>query len=357
MNVFRRLLQLALAAALGALAPCAQALEAKDLAGWWIALDPAIPRLVEAGLVVSMDEVLVIHSDGAVENRAMMFIPADPVDCGVTMATCSDAPLIARARLTAGADTIAFVDVVPGPGPIDAEKVDPFIRVSALTAVPAWSVQAEAGGQRLILRAAAPATISAPAGTDIRQLTGIAATATRRTLVRIDPDRLRLLRAAMMGSGRSAARHWRCYLANATVGEPAFAGVLQPRLAAVPAEFPGYLRVAGYMAALSAHISHPTPDHPDPDTRKAVGANVEQLMLPRFDDLAPPATTADIRRSAARLAYVAARGQGAGAEAAQAEAAKILPEPVAVRLSDADLAAYAKLRPDGPASKALFCIE
>jgi hypothetical protein len=60
---------------------------------------------------------------------------------------------------------------------------------------------------------------------------------------------------------------------------------------------------------------------------------------------------------AARLAYVASRGQGVSAEAAQAEAAKISPEPVTVSLSDAELAAYAKLRPDSAASKALFCAQ
>ena len=57
----------ALVLATGILVPAhaARALETRDLAGWWIAIDEIFPTLWRRGDIVAMEELLVISRTGA----------------------------------------------------------------------------------------------------------------------------------------------------------------------------------------------------------------------------------------------------------------------------------------------------
>src|SRR5215510_1460383 len=92
--------------------PRAEAAQTRDLAGWWISIDQLFPMLYESGGVVAMEELLVIADDGRAENRFMTFFSANPETCRDTKEQCSDAPVVARGRITVTGDQLAFTDVV-----------------------------------------------------------------------------------------------------------------------------------------------------------------------------------------------------------------------------------------------------
>ena len=104
-----------------------------------------------------------------------------------------------------------------------------------MTAIPEWTATLD--GQRLTLRA-----------------TGVTKV---RTLVRIDPDRLRRLHAGMRTSAWSPEDHWRCFLGNATAGDGAFAALRANRSVRAPEFLDRYLKLASYMAALRSAAALP----------------------------------------------------------------------------------------------------
>ena len=148
-----------------------------------------------------------------------------------------------------------------------------------MTAIPEWTATLD--GQRLTLRA-----------------TGFPKV---RTLVRIEPDRLRRLHAGMRASDWSPEDHWRCFLGNATAGDGAFAALRAGRSAHAPEFLERYLKLASYMAALRSAAALPG----DEATRAALAATPpEELMPLSFDGVTRPPSAEDRQRYASVLAYI-----------------------------------------------------
>jgi hypothetical protein len=286
----------------------ARAAETRDLAGWWIAIDKTFPTLWERGDIVAMEELLIVAPDGRAENRGMGFWPLSDGECDPKQ-TCTDAPLIAAAKLSLKDGLLTFADREPGRQRINRDRADPAIRDRiALTATPAWT--ATLNGDLLILRAATANTT--------------------RAFARIAPDRLRRMRAGLMAAELSAARHWRCLFANATANEPAFAAMSSDRRAA-PAFLNDYLRAASYRMTLAALGDTPTAD--DPDARRHVHARAtrQPLLVETFPDLAAPKRHADVLALRGRAGAFDAKARGGG------------PASLSLAISDAEAAAFARV--------------
>src|SRR5262245_7614395 len=103
---------------------------------------------------------------------------------------------MARARLTIDGDKLSFAERMAAGDGAPSE-----LAASALTATPSWTATLSAGNSLLTLRAG-----------DVT-----------RVLAKVDPTRLKQLRAGMMTSALPAEKHWRCFLANATASDAAFA--------------------------------------------------------------------------------------------------------------------------------------
>ena len=335
----------ALAAATTLPAPsCARTLQTRDLAGWWIAVDEMFPTLWRRGTIVVMEELLIVTPDGRAENRSMTFEAPSPASCA-GHGLCTDAPLIATARLALKSGLLTVSERKETTNRISFSAADPQLRRIAITATPAWTVTAVDG--LLILRSA---TSSAT-----------------RALARIAPERLRALRAGMFISGRSASEHWRCFLANATARNPAFAPLHGSRHEA-PAFLEAYLRAASYGLALLAAWSTPTPDDPDPKVQALKRDDVEYLMAAAFADIVRPGTATESRQLFARLRYLRLRARGLDPEAAARHedvASLSRGEPVKLAISDAELAAFGRVvaateKPEASADadvKRLFCLD
>lgn len=350
---------LTLAVAFGSASRTAAAFEARDLVGWWISVDDTFPALIRGDTVVSMEELLVIGEDGAAESRIMKFQPTSAVICAqLGPSACSDAPLAGRTRVTLDGNRLQMRERTAATDPIDTPQMDPHIRNLAVSTTSEWTVVPERGGRRLVLHSAGPAwTAESAADGGARISLKSNQGDVRRILVKIDADALRAIWAGFVHPGLPPHKHWRCYLANATAADGAFADVLAPRHPPL-SHLAGYLRVASYMTALDAFLVQPVADHPDPVVRKLVGRPVEQLMHTRFAGLQPPSTFAEVRSIGARKAYVAARAQGASDEAARAAIAGITrDEPLQIHVSDEEIAAYASLQPGSADFKRLFCSE
>lgn len=350
---------LTLAVMFGPAGRTAAAFEARDLVGWWISIDDTFPALIRGDTVVSMEELLVIGEDGVAESRIMKFQPAGAVICAQLGASvCSDAPLAGRARPTLDGNRLQMREHTAATDAIDTSQMDPHIRNLVVPATSEWTVVPERGGRRLVLHSAGPAwTAESAADGSARIRLKSNQGDVRRTLVKIDPDALRAIWAGFVYSGLPPHKHWRCYLANATASDGAFADILAPQHPPM-SHLAGYLRVASYMTALDALLVQPVGDHPDPEIRKLVGQPVDQLMHTRFAGLQPPAALAEGRSIAARRVYLAARAQGATDEAARAAIAAITRgEPLQIHVSDEEIAAYARLQPGSADFKQLYCGE
>lgn len=340
----RRLIRnrFALAAAavltMAAAATPSRALETRDLAGWWIAVDGVFPALWERGTIVTMEELLIVSADGRVENRGLGFWAA-ATDC-VPNEACTDAPLIATARLTLSGDALTVTERTETQQRLNNPQGDPIIRRLAATATPAWTVWNS--GNLLVLRSA----------------TGNVT----RTFARIEPNRLRQLRAGLMVAELSAAGHWRCLLANATASDKAFA-LLRTDASAAPGFLDAYLRIASYRATLAALGAQPLADSSDPKQRQLASQTIESLMIEPFADLAPPGNAADAERLLATGQWLDAVARGLSADAAAAEVASRTPgKPLDVAVQDTEVAALARVRKGAakdssdPEVKKLFCL-
>jgi len=132
--------RLTLSAGMRILVPAhaARALETRDLAGWWIAIDEIFPTLWRRGDIVAMEELLVISPDGRAANRLMTLNPPNPVKC-VDASYCSDAPLVVTARLTLKGDLLTVREWKPTTVRIAGDKAGPLLRRIAVTATPVWT--------------------------------------------------------------------------------------------------------------------------------------------------------------------------------------------------------------------------
>jgi hypothetical protein len=306
----------------------AVALTPRDLAGWWLAIDGVFPALDKSGAV--SEELLVITADGAVEDRAMSFRHASPFVCAKSK-LCSDAPLMARARLKIDGGLLTFAERAPAP----ADGVAPALTVSALTAMPTWTVELSAGNNLMTL--------------SIGGISGL--------LAKIDPDRLRRLRAGLMTAGLPADKHWRCFLANATAADAAFAPLRKGKHTAPPF-LADYLRIASYRSSLAGMGALSTADDPDPERRALAGAPVETLMVERFKDVDTPRTAADARRYRAQVAFIDQRAKNVSPQEANVIAGGLNGGvPVTVFATGPEYAALARVASRDADAKRLFCAE
>jgi len=215
---------------------------------------------------------------------------------------------------------------------------------------------------------------------------------TTRLFAKIEPRRLQRLRAGIRASGLPPEKHWRCFLANATAQQPAFAPLRSEPTATVgttttpfslsnlfgqtggqaspapagstapatsgtsraSADFiDRYTRVASYLMTLDAMTKFPIMD--DPVTRPFIGSEPEQLLVEEFPGITAPATAADVQRLKAQVATVEARVRDklkelSGGGPAPARGARSA-------ISDADVAAFALAASEDPEVKRQFCRE
>src|SRR5262245_49122950 len=120
--------------------PAAQAVDARALTGWWIAIDDTFPKLWEAG-VSPTEEVLVINADGRFEDRVMNFLPGTAQVCAQRR-ICADLVLLAYGRLRIAGDTLTIGERGAPPNRLDTAKTDPLIRRAAMTSVTSWAIAA-----------------------------------------------------------------------------------------------------------------------------------------------------------------------------------------------------------------------
>jgi hypothetical protein len=320
----------ALAVTLAALPASAASL--RDLAGWWIAIDDTFPKLWRREGVAAVEEMLLVNPDGRVENRTMNFWSGSAEVCEKTK-VCGDLPLAATARIALKGDKLIVASRRAAGGRIDSAASDADIRRLSVTATAAWN-----------------ATLKD------RQL-GLRGANATRTLARIEPDRLRRLRAGMRVSGQSADKHWRCFLANATARDSAFAPIRSAK-SAPPGFLDSYLRAASYLATLNSMIRRPTPD--DEQGRKLIGFDTEELLVEEFPDIRIPVSVADKRELQFKITYLERRVQGDNAVAATTAASEKVfalagGPPAKVALSEAEIASLVRVMSGDAEAKKLFC--
>jgi hypothetical protein len=227
------------------------------------------------------------------------------------------------------------------------------IRRLALTASASWTVRLLEGGRRLELRARQPAwtTVADPAG--VRLVLRGPDAGVQRAFVKVEPDRLRRLLAGWKWSERLG--NWRCYLANATAGDAAFASIRGADHEA-PDFLEDFLHAASYLTAMQELGMRPTADDADPAQRRLAAVAIEQIMPERFDDVVAPKTNLEKRQLLARAYFLRARIAGQDAEQARAAIARVARgEPTALAVSEAQIALLGRLLRDPAEAGRLFC--
>jgi hypothetical protein len=297
-----------------------------NLAGWWLAIDPLFPTMWDKAGLRAMEELLIVDEGGRVDDRAMQFFSPDAKFCTATKNPfCSDAPVVARARLSVSDGHLKVSGKVDGkvsvffPDP----ELDRLYRRTVVTGTPSWSMSRSAYGRVLTLRS------------DYSALT--------RTLVKLDPDKLRQLRAGFLAMNVSALKHWRCFLSNATANDPAF-GAIHSGGNATPGASPDFLNAASYIATLNDAASRSVLDDSDPKQRKLAAAPLERIMLERFPDIRIHGTAS--QRDALRVRLEALQARLAGK-----------PTQVASLLTDAELAGLARVYQRDADVNRLFCLK
>jgi hypothetical protein len=191
-----------------ALSPAALA-QPHPLAGTWIAVDDGFPRLVASGMLVPTEEILHIGPDGRAESRLMHTTGLETHYMCATGWGCSDTLPVRMAKAELNGGALAFSNRRPAPGTEKITKPAQLLAASLtlIAASPQWVVSLEADGARARFESGSMT----------------------RHFAKIDPDRLNKLRSALMPLAVSYTQHWRCFLSNATAGDPAFDAVGGPR--------------------------------------------------------------------------------------------------------------------------------
>ncbi len=330
-----RFLLTALALAMMPLPAPAQSPGTSQLAGWWISIDETgFKPLWERGVIVPMEELLIVDGEGRFENRMMGFWSVDREYCS-TSGVCSDAPLVATGRFSLSAGTLTVQDFRATDMRIDTARTDPDIRARAISSTRSWPVSRfDATEGTLVLRK----------GTGHET----------RTFFKVEPDRLRRLRAGLMVAGLTATRHWRCFIAAATsaaLPTPGFRSA-----APLPPLIGDYIKVASYHLTSVAQGMRPMPDDADPAQRKLAAVAIEELMAERFDALPLPKTLQERRASMAAVKYLTLIAGGQAPDVAKAAIERDFPDLDALRQFSAnELAAFALLQSNSSEAKRIFC--
>ena len=154
-----------------------------------------------------------------------------------------------------------------------------------------------------------------------------------------------------------ADKHWRCFLANATAADAAFAPLRKGKHTA-PGFLADYLRIASYRSSLAGMGALSTADDPDPDRRALAGAPVEMLMVERFKDVDTPRTAADARRYRAQAAFIDQRAKSVSPQEANVVASALNGGmPVTVAATGSEFSALVRVASRDAEAKRLFCAE
>ena len=168
---------------------------------------------------------------------------------------------------------------------------------------------------------------------------------------------MRRLRAGLLTASLPADKHWRCFLANATATDVAFAPLRKGKHAA-PAFLGDYLRIASYRASLAAMGALPTTDDPDADRRKFAGLSFEIMMAEQFKDIDMPRTAADARRYRAQVVFIDQRARGTSPQQTNVVATGVNGgTPVTVAATAAEYSALGRVAARDPEAKRLFCVD
>lgn len=298
------------------------------LAGWWIAIGDFWPKIQKEINGLDVEELLIVAPDGTVENRAITFTNTDAEFCAETGLYCSDAPLMARARVMLSGNRFKIVDRVDGDAPLsggpEPDETNSLIRRFGINGRASWIYTLSPDNRVLTLQAD---------GEDIT-----------RILVRTEPDRLRRLYAGFRFADLVAREHWRCYLSNATADDPAFE-MIHSEQQAVPKFLDGFLKTASYAMTLRDAVSRPVQGDPVHE-EMPTDAPVEYLMVESFSDIKPPTNAAEKGALSKRL------------EALQARITRKGPmEDLTLPLTDTDLDDFTQAISNGEETKRLFCLE
>lgn len=315
-------------------APMARATELRDLAGWWISIDTLFAQLNDTGGVVPMEELLIIGGDGKVENRLMTFAGADEGLCRDKKYFCSDAPIAARARITVKGDQMTF-SATSKPDYVidDRPEIDLLLRVIAITGTRSWTAEREANGQRLALRP------------NLLNTTRLYANIPNRTFAKIEPERLRRLRSLLLARGISAAKHWRCFLGNATANDAGFAALRTKPPQKVPGFLDQAMKVSGYYEALQQGARALLPDDELLQGGKLGSFTVERFMTERVADFRTPSNGKEraLLREYFKIFTLRVRGEPPG--------------KAKLPFSDEAFAAFERAMSDDPEARQLFCLD
>jgi hypothetical protein len=163
-----------------------------------------------------------------------------------------------------------------------------------------------------------------------------------RRFAKIEPQRLRRLRALLLAREVSAGKHWRCLIANATADDASFAE-LRNQSQEAPEFLVGAMKVASYRGALFEAVHGLVRDDFDPYRRTLAKVPVERFMTERFADIPVPPSAAEQLALRDRLKQVVLR--------ARDEAVK-----TALPFAEADFVAFVCAMSHDAEAKQLFCL-
>lgn len=271
---------------------------------------------------------------GKVENRFMAFADAEEGSCRDTKTFCSDAPVAARGRIRVKGDQLTSTDTVKPDYLIDDRpEIDFALRLLAVTGTRAWTLTAEANGEALVLRP------------NLLNTSRLIANIPNRTFAKIDAERLRRLRSLLRARQISGAKHWRCFLANATANDAGFAALRTSGPQQVPAFLDNAMKVSGYYEALQQAASALLPDDELIQGGKLGKLTVERFMVERVADFPRPSNEKERALLVAyfRIFTLRLRGEPLG--------------KAKLPFTDERLAALRRAMGDGPEAKRLFCLD
>ncbi|WP_439574701.1 hypothetical protein [Phreatobacter sp.] len=304
---------------------------ADHLAGWWLSVDTvAFPPLWDAGMILAMEELLIIDGQGRFQSRMMMFTTPEASQCR-DGSLCSDAQMLVQGSVAVSGGALTFSGLTSTSLTADGAETDRDIRARILPARARWQVEGEA-----------------TAGTGIMRLRSEAGAAPR-IFVKVDPDVLRRVRSGFTAQIISPAQHWRCYLGR-VAGDPATTGRLDPDPAVR-----AYLRAAS-LAQTIASLRAPPATGQDASRGGTQARAPEHLMVEAHPALPAPATAVERRRLDIMSVILEQVRQGRTWEAATDMVRRAArPADIAIPLDEEARAAWQAVGQDAGLYERLFC--
>jgi hypothetical protein len=307
-----------------------------DLVGWWLSIDDVQPQVAPAIKRLPAEELLVVDASGRAYTRMMVFYGADPRPCSSHHA-CSDAPLLQHTTVAADGDLLTFQPVVQDDEVPDFYFSIDGLRSIAATSTPAWLARLSGGGKLLFLE----------------QPNGSGA----RAFARVDPGRLGRIRAAypiLFGVDSKSAK-WRCFLAHATAGDPAFLPLYHGERTPPP-WFPDFVKAASYFEAVSTAAMKPPPGATERPYKQWSEAPLTPILIERFPDTDFPKTEAESNTLRLKALYLQARLDGMDDAAARSSlAGEAKGETITLSISEEEAATLAKAKTDPQMRETLAC--